>query len=179
MIEQLALIDYAPPERSRRGEPVAAFVIAGEPQPWKRPKPMKIGGRIAERFQGAYRKWRLAAIDAVSAWWFGQGNIAPVRSPLMVRVVAVFPRPSSPPAVTIAGEVVRYPWPWTAGRNPALVVGDVDNIAKAVLDIVQREGRGIGPLLVDDRFVVSLEVAKFYAAIGEEPRTEVRIWRAA
>lgn len=179
MIQQLELTDYVPPARSRRGEPVAAFVIEGDPQVWKRPKPMVIAGHVAERFQGAYRKWRSASIRNVAAWWLGRGNLQPIRTPLIMEIIAVHERPAKPPTFTIAGEVVRHAWEWVSRRMYALVVGDVDNYAKAVLDVMQREHGVCGPMLADDRFVVRLEVEKVYAAVGEEPRTEVRMWRAS
>lgn len=185
MIQQLELTDYVPPPRSRRGEPVAAFVLAGDPHPWTRPRVLILpNGRQTEGFQGPYGKWRKRAIADLSAWWMARGNLKPIAVPLLVRIVAVYARPRKAPTVTIAGDEVLYPWPWSSDRRPSLAVGDVDNVAKAVLDVAQHphKVKGLevrGPMLADDRWVVELEAVKVYAAVGEEPRTEVRMWRAA
>jgi Holliday junction resolvase RusA-like endonuclease len=57
----------------------------------------------------------------------------------------------------------------TGHRRPAHVdVGDIDNLAKAVLDALT------GVVWSDDRQVVSLLAEKFF---GEEPRTEIRLHR--
>ena len=157
-----------------------AFTLPGEPQPWQRPKPMRIGkgekARMVERFQGDYANWRLATIALLSVWWNGRPS---VRLPLEVHVVAVLPRPPKRPKYTIAGEPAEHPWPWSrdlegTGRCPTLAVGDVDNYAKAVLDIMQRTTPAI---LADDRFVTDLRASKRFAAVGAGPCTEVRAWR--
>lgn len=181
MIQQLELTDYVPPARSRRGEPVAAFVIEGAPQVWKRAKPFIQGGFIKQWFDAGYAAWRDVARRDITTWWRSRGNLAPLRVALIVRVVAVVERPDKPPTYGIDKQPVPYPWAWTSGRLPSLSRGDVDNYGKAVLDVMQLADAetGFGPMLADDRFVVRLEVEKVYAAVGEEPRTEVRMWRAS
>jgi hypothetical protein len=180
-VEQLELTGM-PEWPSRRGEPVAAFVLKGDPQPWTRPSPFQRPGRayVEQRFVGPFAKWRKAAIHAVTGWWWGQGHVRPIQGvPLVVEIVAVYARPAAPPVYTIGGLELAFPWRWVPGRVPSLAVGDVDNLAKAVLDVAQQHTGLAGALLSDDRLVQDLRVCKVYAREGEEPRTEVRIWRAA
>lgn len=181
---QLDLV--APPGRVPRGTQLAGLRIAGDPVPWARPKPMTIGrgenARITERFQGPFAAWRVKAIREVARFWARRDTL---RVPIVAQVVAVFERPDRPPRSTIDGELVPYPWAWTDGRLPSLGMGDVDNIAKAVLDVLQRAPTPLGlevawtPVLADDRLVVDLRATRVYAAVGERACTEVRLWSAA
>lgn len=83
-------------------------------------------------------------------------------SPLRVEIRAIFPCPKS-------DHRKRRPRParWHTKQG-----GDVDNIAKAVLDA------GNGVLWLDDAQVVQLEIGKMIAPQGEPPRVEVAAWRA-
>lgn len=174
---ELAPLELFPPPRSRRGEPLVSVRLAGDPQPWVRPKPFRRGGKVIARFTGPFAKWRLLVANELEAWWLARGNLSPIRVPVVVRIVSVFARPAKPPTVTVRGEELRYPWPWTPDRRPAVTQEDADNLAKAVLDCLQRQSEG-RPVLADDRLVVDLHSVKVYAAVDEQPCTEVRIWRA-
>lgn len=176
-------LDLVPlPDPPSRGKPVAALRLKGDPMPWTRPKPMRIGDRITERFQGPYAKWRTRSIREVAVWW---ARKEPLRVPLVCSVVSVFPRPERPiPSVTVAGRRLEYPWPWVEGRLVHLGLGDVDNLAKGILDVLQRVPTPLGmetawtPVLADDRLVVDLRSTRWWAAMGEEPCVEVRLWHA-
>jgi len=85
----------------------------------------------------------------------------PTDRPVQVQVAALYPCPKS-------DYRKRTPRParWHTKR------GDVDNIAKAVLDA------GNGVLWLDDASVVDLRVGKAIAAQGQPPAVEVTAWWA-
>lgn len=84
-----------------------------------------------------------------------------------VEIRAVFARP---PSHLAAGGSVRA----SAPRWPGLRQGDVDNLAKAVLDGLTAAGVVWG----DDAQVVDLRIVKRYAEAGELERTLVEVRRA-
>lgn len=176
-------LDLVPlPVPPSRGKPVAALRLAGEPHPWQRPKPFPLNGRIVERFTGSYQVWRTRAIREVASWWNRRETL---RMPLVCSVVSVFPRPERQiRSVTVDGQRLEYPWPWVEGRLVHLGLGDADNLAKGILDVLQRVPTPLGmetawtPLLADDRLVVDLRSTRWWAAEGEEPCTEIRLWHA-
>jgi hypothetical protein len=185
VIAQLEMVPL--PGRPTRGQQLVGLRISGDPVPWARPKPFILAKntpneRIVERFTGPYAAWRTKAIREVARWWGGKPGI---RVPVVVEVVAVQARPDRPPRATVGGELVAYPWVWTDGRNPSLGMGDADNFAKGVLDCLQQVPPPIGlerqltAVLVDDRLSIHTTGRRVYAAVGEEPCTEVRIWSAA
>lgn len=165
--------------RPRLGEELAAFVLEGEPQPWQRPTPGTRRNGFVQTFHGQFAEWRRTAISLMSTWWGRSKSHDPIREPIVVLVEAVYGRPGFAPTYQIDGHQLHYPFAWESWRLPAVVVGDVDNLAKAVLDAAQHGTQLFGPMLAEDRLVVDLRVRKLYAAEGEQPRTEVRIWRAA
>lgn len=179
-IGQLELVPLpAPPDR---GKALAAFRVKGEPMPWSRPKPFELGGRIVERFTGPYAKWRTRAIREIATWWGGK---EPIRVPLVCSIASVFARPDRPIRwITVDGHDMRYPWPWHAGRLVHMGLGDADNLAKGILDVMQRAPSPVGmevkltPMLADDRLVVDLRSTRWWAAEGEAPSVEVRLWHA-
>ena len=78
--------------------------------------------------------------------------------PVGAELVLVFARPKSMRAK-------KYPrGRLTHDRRP-----DADNVAKSVLD-------GMGDVVEDDSRIAELKVVKVYAAIGESPHVEVRLW---
>lgn len=178
-VHQLDLLPL--PDPPSRGKPVAALRLKGDPMPWTRPKPFPLNGRIVERFTGAYQKWRTRSIREIAVWW---GRKEPLRMPLVCSVVSVFERPDRPPTSTIDGHRTPYPWPWTSGRLVSLGLGDADNLAKGILDVLQRVPTPLGmetawtPVLADDRLVVDLRSTRWWTAEGEEPCVEVRLWHA-
>lgn len=180
---QLDLV--APPGRVPRGTQLAGFRILGPPQPWARATPHvnpRTGQLLGQVFTGPYGDWRTQAIRAIAAQWAGRESI---RVPIAVQVVAVQERPDGPPTRVIDGCKTPYPWSWEAGRIPSLDLGDVDNFAKGVLDVLQQVPKPLGmevsltPVLADDRLVVDLRATRVYAAVGEQACTEVRLWSAA
>ena len=85
--------------------------------------------------------------------------------PLGCEIVAVFPRTAELLRKVKAG--YKYPtWRLPHANKP-----DADNIAKSVLDAVEKAG-----VILDDKQIALLTVGKHYAMIHEEPRVEVRIW---
>ena len=89
----------------------------------------------------------------------------PMIGPLGCEIVAVFPRT----VALLAKNKIGYKYPtW---RLPHAVKPDADNIAKSVLDAVEKAG-----IIGDDKQIALLTVGKHYAMIHEEPRVEVRIW---
>lgn len=88
-------------------------------------------------------------------------NFAPFAAPV-VTIVAIKTRPQRKPK--------GYPLEWTPGRCPCLATPDCDNVAKGVLDGCTRVG-----LWKDDQKVSGLIVFTWYAAVGEEPHTDVNV----
>ena len=86
--------------------------------------------------------------------------------PLGCEVVAVFPRTAELLRKVKGGH--KYPtWRLPHANKP-----DADNIAKSVLDAIEKAG-----IIRDDKQIALLTVGKHYGMIHEEPRVEVRIWR--
>lgn len=197
---QLELVPLEDFRRSELGRPVFAVRIPGEPVPWARGRgralqgkdgPVSVGGGWAPN----YRRWRVAAIAVLRQAW----PLTPIVRPCYVSVAAVFTRPASwdsKPAArrfSMGGHDYAYPYPWTTGRNPYTGNGgDADNIMKAVWDTLQAEGqrkkdKAGHPVLLDDRIVEPYILptadggpgrVRWYAAAGEQPCVEVRIWSA-
>jgi len=92
----------------------------------------------------------------------------PMTGPLGCEIVAVFPR-TAELLRKVRGEY-KYPtWRLHHSNKP-----DADNIAKSVLDAIEKAG-----IILDDKQIALLTVGKHYAMIHEEPRVEVRIWSLA
>ena len=179
-IHQLDLVPL--PEPPARGKPIAALRIRGEPRPWSRATPFLKNGVMVQRFSGPYAAWRTSAIRHVATWW---NRREPIRVPVVCSVTSVFERPHEPVrSVQIDKHRTPYPWAWSEGRNIGLQQGDVDNLAKGILDVLQRVPTPLGmetawtPVLADDRLVVDLRSTRWWAAAGEEPCVEVRLWHA-
>lgn len=168
-----------------QGELMFEVHVPGPPQVWTRTRQVwrrDRGGeqRRTHEHEPAYEQWRRnVLLPALFGRRLQRPLPAPLLAPVRVAVCAVFRRPSRAPSRSIRGQRLRYPWPWTTGRNRSISSHDVDNLAKAVLDGLQYSVPPIRPMLVDDSLVVSLKVSKWYAAVGESPHTEVRVWRMA
>lgn len=172
-----AQLDLVRALRLRRGEHVFAVTLPLEPMVARR-------GRAVVRYDAhgrayadvtddaGYRRWKLDAITLLREWWRDRPA---VRLPLVVRVVAVLPRPkAAPEMLTVRGRPFRYPFPWTEGRNPHLGTEDLDNLRKPALDVLTKAG-----VIADDRLVVEDGGSrKVYAAQAEEPCVEIRAWHA-
>ena len=98
----------------------------------------------------------------------------PVASgPIIVRILALWPRPQSRPAA-VPVEVWR-----AGGRVARPSVPDADNVAKAVLDGLQVGPRGKAGAahrwLDDDGRVARVESTTAWAAVGEAEATHVEV----
>jgi len=80
-----------------------------------------------------------------------------------VSIVAVKHRPGRKPA--------GYPFDWSPGQNWCGAKPDADNIAKTVLDALK-----YGGVYTDDCKVVHLVVSTVYAAVDEQPHTEITLF---
>lgn len=127
-----------------------------------RPRATVQGGRARVYTPTATSDWEhFAALELRAAW----EAKPPMTGPLGCEIVAVFPRT----AALLAKNKIGYKHPtW---RLPHAVKPDADNIAKSVLDAVEKAG-----IIGDDKQIALLTVGKHYAMIHEEPRVEVRIW---
>lgn len=176
-VRQLELVPLPPPPE--RGRPLVACRIPIEPQVAKRPLATAIRSRhtrsgwAAQVYDHpAYAAWKADAIPLLRAWWAGK---PPIRAPLIGQVVLVMPRPAEGlPKITIHGERMAYPFPWTGGRCYHLGTEDLDNLRKGPLDVLVQAG-----VVADDRLIVEDGGSrKVYAAELEDPCVEVRLWHA-
>lgn len=127
-----------------------------------RPRATVQNGRARVYTPTATADWEhFAAVELRAAW----EAKPPMTGPLGCEIVAVFPRT----AALLAKNKIGYKHPtW---RLPHAVKPDADNIAKSVLDAVEKAG-----IIGDDKQIALLTVGKHWAMIHEEPRVEVRIW---
>ena len=127
-----------------------------------RPRAVSVNGRARVYTPTATADWEhFAAVELRAAW----EAKPPMTGPLGCEIVAVFPRT----AALLAKNKIGYKHPtW---RLPHAVKPDADNIAKSVLDAVEKAG-----IIGDDKQIALLTVGKHWAMIHEEPRVEVRIW---
>ena len=127
-----------------------------------RPRAVSVNGRARVYTPTATADWEhFAAVELRAAW----EAKPPLTGPLGCEIVAVFPRT----AALLAKNKIGYKHPtW---RLPHANKPDADNIAKSVLDAVEKAG-----IILDDKQIALLTVGKHYAMIHEEPRVEVRIW---
>lgn len=130
-----------------------------------RPRATVQGGRARVYTPTATADWEhFAALELRAAW----EAKPPMTGPLGCEIVAVFPR-----TVELLRKVKgehKYPT-W---RLPHGVKPDADNIAKSVLDAVEKAG-----VILDDKQIALLTVGKHWAMISEQPCVEVRIWSLA
>ena len=133
-----------------------------------RPRAVSVNGRARVYTPTATSNWEhFAALELRAAFVDGCAPEAAnyMAGPLGCEIVAVFPRT----AALLAKNKIGYKYPtW---RLPHAVKPDADNIAKSVLDAVEKAG-----IILDDKQISLLTVGKHYAMIHEEPRVEVRIW---
>ena len=133
-----------------------------------RPRATVQGGRARVYTPTATANWaHYAALDLCSQYRdaYPVKPCWPMAGPLGCEIVAVFPRT----AALLAKNKIGYKYPtW---RLPHAVKPDAVNVAKSVLDAVEKAG-----IISDDKRIALLTVGKHYAMIHEEPRVEVRIW---
>lgn len=142
------------------------IVVPGDPVPQGRPRFARWKARDGREGVSASdppksRSWKATAQshmrDACDGYLKMSGTAWPLLGPMSVIIRAVFLCPKS-------DERKRDPRPrrWHVNSR-----GDVENIAKAVLDA------GTGVLYLDDGQVARLEVEKVIGAQGEPSRVEV------
>lgn len=165
-----------------RGDAVLAVHVVGTPKPQGSKRgfvvPGKAGGKaravVVDTAKAPLKDWRGAVTvkvqnEIIRARAAESGldpevdTIAwePLRGPLAVRLVFALPRPASAPKT-------RRVWP--SGR-----VGDVDKLARSVLDSLTDAG-----VWHDDAQVVDLQVVKDYPGpdIGQHvPGVRITVWR--
>jgi len=129
--------------------------IDGRPTPQPRHRATR-GGRMYLPSSAPIRAFK-AAVIAAACKRFAKLTTRPV----VVEITAYFVRPQS--HLTGRGEL-RKGAPWHPGRN----LGDVDNLAKGVMDALTDSG----VVWLDDSQVVDLRVAKRWA---DKDRTVVAI----
>jgi len=130
-----------------------------------RPRATVQGGRARVYTPTATANWEHFAADELRFYMAGKPAMT---GPLGCEIVAVFPRT----AALLAKNKIGYKYPtW---RLPHAVKPDADNIAKSVLDAVEKAG-----IILDDKQIALLTVGKYWAMISEQPCVEVRIWSLA
>jgi len=130
-----------------------------------RPRATVQGGRARVYTPTATANWEHFAADELRFYMAGKPAMT---GPLGCEIVAVFPRT----AALLAKNKIGYKYPtW---RLPHAVKPDADNIAKSVLDAVEKAG-----IISDDKQIALLTVGKHWAMISEQPCVEVRIWSLA
>jgi Holliday junction resolvase RusA-like endonuclease len=90
-----------------------------------------------------------------------------LQAPVVVVVVAVWSRPKRKPQAVSSSA-------WSKpGRIWRTSTPDVDNVAKAALDAINRSR-----VIEDDRYVVHLSAFTVYGAIGEESHVSIQVQTA-
>ena len=127
-----------------------------------RPRAVSVGGHARVYTPTATADWEHFAAMEMRAQYESSG---PMTGPLGCEIVAVFPRTAELLRKVKGG--YKYPT-WRIFHS---VKPDADNVAKSVLDAVEKAG-----IIVDDKQIATLTVSKVYCMIDEQPRVEVRIW---
>ncbi len=156
------------PQRSRH-EPM--FVARGERKVINGEKWVRLSGISAStRPDPAWDTWRTEMVADLRTL-----GLPCIELPVFADVRAMFPRPQSPRKTYTLNKVTRpYPYPWHSGRVVYVGKPDDDQVRKAAIDVCVQAG-----LLLDDVLVVGpAGSGRWYAAEGEDPCVEVRLWRA-
>ena len=130
-------------------------IIPGPPIGKGRPRATVRGGQVRTYTPKRTQQWEAVAASTLMAEW----SEAPLDGPVSVGILALFPRPQ---------RMVwkRKPMP----REPYIQAPDIDNVAKAILDALQKAG-----VLRDDKTVWSLDCIALYCSGDEAPRVELRV----
>lgn len=136
-------------------EGVWSATIPGEPIGKGRPRATVRGGFVRTYTPKRTADWERDAAVMLANKWSG----APLEGPASVSLLALFPRPQ---------RMIwkRKPMP----REPFTRSPDVDNVAKAVLDALEKAG-----VLSNDKLVWSLDCVALYCDGDESPRVIVRV----
>ena len=129
--------------------------IPGPPIGKGRPRYSARGGHVRAYTPKRTAQWEAIAASTMMDAWEG----APLDGPVSVGILALFPRPQ------------RMIWKRKPmEREPYVQKPDADNVAKAVLDSMEKAG-----VLRDDKTVWSLDLIALYCDGSEAPRIEVRV----
>ena len=129
--------------------------IMGPPIGKGRPRYSARGGHVRAYTPKKTAQWEAVAASTLAASW----NRPPLSCPMSVGILALFPRPQ------------RMVWKRKAmEREPYIQKPDVDNVAKAVLDSMEKAG-----VMRDDKSVWSLDLIALYCDGSEAPRIEVLV----
>lgn len=131
------------------GAVILDIEVPGTPVPWMRPR--RNGNRAFTHPKDAKHRMAIGLLAAA------QTSGAPARGPLAMDLVFHLPIPVSSTKARRAAMV--------SGEERPTSSGDIDNLAKAVLDALT------GIAYVDDRQVAQLTTSKHYS---DRPRTEIR-----
>ena len=130
-------------------------VIPGPPVGKGRPRATVRGGHVRTYTPKKTAHWEAVAASTLMESW----DSVPLDGPASVGIVALFPRPQ------------RMLWKTKPmPRCPYVQKPDVDNVAKAVLDALEKAG-----VLRDDKAVWSLDCVALYCSGDESPRVVVRV----
>jgi Holliday junction resolvase RusA-like endonuclease len=158
--------------------PLLSIRLNGEPVPYRYTL-VRIGGKDSKRSVIAddkgYAEWKRDAIGRMSKWRIEQ-RFERVQVPVVCEVASWRARPAKLQTfISIDGLPVHLPpaWVGSLGRIPWPVVGDTTNFGKAAEDAVVQAS-----LLLDDRLCLETHSRKGYAAVGEQPCVEVKLWSA-
>ena len=130
-------------------------IIPGPPIGKGRPRATVRGGHVRTYTPKRTQQWEAVAASTLMVEWAE----APLDGPVSVGILALFPRPQ---------RMVwkRKPMP----REPYIQAPDIDNVAKACLDALQKAG-----CVRDDKTVWSLDCIALYCSGDEAPRVELRV----
>lgn len=174
-----AQLPLLPMPRYERAQPLIALRLEGEPQ---RSKSHPVVGKGQKRammvLDPEWRKWRNEMVADIAGLLREMGDdwTGPLTCPVIVGVTAVFIRPQSARrSFRMKGKDRPYPFRWVEGRVPFVGTPDHDQVVKAAVDVCVQAG-----VLLDDPLVVGYAggTSRWYAAIGELPHVEVRLWAA-
>ena len=136
--------------------------IPGNPHAQGRARACRAGKHARVYDPDKSRNWKATAQQHMADVLEKHGDPWGLEVAMHVDILAVFPCPKSD-----YRKRIPRPRRWHTKSR-----GDVDNIAKAVLDA------GNGVLWKDDCQVANLNVAKLIGAQGEMPFVEVKVWGA-
>ena len=129
--------------------------IPGAPIGKGRPRATVRGGFVRTYTPAKTKKWESDAAMVLRSSWREE----PLEGPISVGILALFPRPQ------------RMVWKTKPmPRVPYVQKPDLDNVAKAVLDALEKAG-----VIRDDKAVWSLDCEAMYCAGDEDPRVVVRV----
>lgn len=129
-----------------------------------RAKAASVAGRIRIYTPTVTANWEKSAAQELS-WQFGGHE--PMSGAIGCEISAYFARTAE------LGRTGKTPSGYKYGieRIPHTGTPDLDNIIKSTLDALQK-----ARCIDDDKRICQQTASKWFVAIGEQPRVEVRIW---